>query len=68
MAEHNICIRAGGHCAHPLAKHLKLPHGTFRISLYIYNNEEDIDAFFTVLKTIIRMAMPNPPKDDGLCE
>lgn len=68
MADHNICVRAGGHCTHPLMKHLELPYGTCRMSLYFYNTEDDIDAFFTVLRTIVRMGMEGTDdEDDGLC-
>lgn len=52
MAENNVCIRCGGHCAYPLHKWLN-KQGTCRMSLYIYNDEHDIDRFFEVLKSII---------------
>lgn len=44
----NICIRGWWHCAHPLHQFLGL-HSTLRISLYIYNTIEDIDAFFSLI-------------------
>lgn len=52
FAEHNIAIRCGGHCAHPLHKNLEIP-GTCRVSAYIYNDKLDIDKFFNVLSSII---------------
>lgn len=52
MAEKNICIRAGMHCAHPFLNKLKLNHSS-RMSLYIYNTYSDIDSFFKVLDEII---------------
>lgn len=67
MAEHNICVRAWGHCAHPLMDHLDLPNGTVRISLHIYNDEDDVDAFFLVLRTILRMGSDTTEDDDELC-
>lgn len=52
FAKHNICIRCGGHCAYPLHKRVGA-FGTCRMSLYVYNTKEDIDAFFDLLKTLI---------------
>ncbi len=53
LAEKNICVRAGQHCAEPLALRLGIS-STFRMSLYIYNTFEDIDRFFDELKKIIQ--------------
>jgi cysteine desulfurase/selenocysteine lyase len=53
LAEKNIAIRAGQHCAEPFALRLWIS-STFRMSLYIYNTIEDIDKFFDELKKIIR--------------
>jgi cysteine desulfurase/selenocysteine lyase len=39
----NVCVRSGHHCAMPLHERLGLP-ATTRASLYIYNDEEDVDA------------------------
>lgn len=52
FAEHNIAIRCGGHCAYPLHKNIEIP-GTCRASAYLYNDKEDLDKFFEVLKQII---------------
>ena len=52
MAESNICIRAGQHCAEPLMNYLKI-NNTCRMSLYIYNDTKDIDDFFSVLEKCI---------------
>ncbi|MBG02048.1 MAG: cysteine desulfurase, partial [Acidimicrobiaceae bacterium] len=41
--EDNICIRAGHHCAEPLMDVLGVA-ATSRASMYIYNEEADIDA------------------------
>lgn len=54
MAEHNICIRSGQHCAHPFLNKINLNH-TSRASLYIYNTKQDINTFFAVLDKIIKM-------------
>lgn len=37
-----VAIRSGHHCAQPLMRRLKVP-ATARISLYLYNTQEDID-------------------------
>jgi cysteine desulfurase / selenocysteine lyase len=52
LADNNICIRAGQHCAEPFLTSKKLHH-TCRMSLYIYNTREDIDSFFEVLERAI---------------
>lgn len=43
LDQHNICVRAGNHCAKPLMKVLGVA-ATTRASLYIYNDESDVDA------------------------
>lgn len=48
LAEHNICVRAGQHCAEPFMDFISQKH-TCRMSLHIYNTKQDIDAFFDVL-------------------
>ncbi len=52
LAQNNICIRAGQHCAEPFLESENCVH-TCRISLYIYNDKEDIDRFFEVLEKAI---------------
>ncbi len=42
LDEEGICVRAGHHCAMPLHKRYGLAAST-RMSLYIYNDKEDID-------------------------
>ena len=44
-----IAVRAGHHCAQPLMKWLNVS-ATARASMYIYNNEDDIDRLVTGLK------------------
>lgn len=53
FAAHNIAIRCGGHCAYPLHKHLAKA-GTCRMSLYVYNDQEDIERFFSVLEDLVK--------------
>ncbi len=49
MADNNICVRSGHHCAEPLHRAIGA-QGSLRMSLYIYNTKWDIDRFFDVLK------------------
>ena len=39
-----VCVRGGHHCAMPLLRSLGHMNGTTRMSLSIYNDEDDIDA------------------------
>lgn len=45
---HGICVRAGNHCAQPLAQALGYD-ASVRISLYAYNTQEEIDYCIKVL-------------------
>jgi len=38
-----VCVRAGHHCAKPLMRELSVG-ATARASLYVYNDESDVDA------------------------
>lgn len=54
LGEKNICVRAGEHCAAPLHRRLNLT-ATTRISLSIYNSEEDIESLIDELKKIVTL-------------
>ncbi len=43
LDEGGVCVRAGHHCAKPLMRRLKV-QATTRASLYLYNDESDVDA------------------------
>ncbi|MEY2568462.1 MAG: cysteine desulfurase / selenocysteine lyase [Actinomycetota bacterium] len=43
LDEHGVCVRAGHHCAKPLMRRLGVG-ATARASLYVYNDEADVDA------------------------
>jgi cysteine desulfurase/selenocysteine lyase len=45
LADNNICVRTGAHCAHPLVYHLQSQQ-LLRMSTYLYNTVDDIDQFF----------------------
>lgn len=48
----NIAVRSGNHCAQPLMRAYGLQGGTVRVSLGIYNTEEDIEALLKGLDRI----------------
>lgn len=45
-ADHQVAVRAGHHCAQPLATYWKVP-ATVRASFYFYNTKEDVDRLVT---------------------
>ena len=44
-----MCVRAGHHCAKPLLQTMNVP-ATSRASLYVYNDESDVDALADALE------------------
>ena len=50
----NIMVRSGHHCCMPLMDYLGLKSGTVRVSLYLYNTAEEIDALLETVKGIAR--------------
>jgi cysteine desulfurase/selenocysteine lyase len=48
LDQHGVCIRAGHHCAKPLMRCLGIG-ATARASLYVYNDEADVDALVEAL-------------------
>jgi cysteine desulfurase/selenocysteine lyase len=53
LAENDICIRAGQHCAEPFMWQLGIS-SSCRASMWIYNDESDVDRFFEVLWNCIK--------------
>ena len=51
LDKHNICVRAGNHCAKILNNVFNV-NNTCRISFGLYNTKEEIDNLITVLKNI----------------
>ena len=43
LDQHGVCVRAGHHCAKPLMRRLGVS-ATARASLYVYNDEADVDT------------------------
>lgn len=48
--QHGVCVRAGHHCAKPLMRTMGLA-ATARASLYVYNDEDDVDALAEALQS-----------------
>jgi cysteine desulfurase/selenocysteine lyase len=48
LDEDAVCVRAGHHCAKPLMRRLGVP-ATTRASVYVYNDEADIDVLVEAL-------------------
>ena len=51
LDEHGVCVRAGHHCAKPLMRRLCM-NATTRASLYLYNDESDVDALVDALGAV----------------
>jgi cysteine desulfurase/selenocysteine lyase len=48
LDQHNVCVRAGHHCAKPLMRLLGA-NATARASFYVYNDTRDVDALAEAL-------------------
>ena len=54
LDQQGVAVRTGHHCAEPLIDELGVP-GTVRVSLGLYNDRADIDAFIAALEKTIRI-------------
>jgi cysteine desulfurase/selenocysteine lyase len=54
LDEAGVCVRAGHHCAKPLMRRLGVG-ATARASLYLYNDEADVDALSAALSSADRL-------------
>ena len=54
MGQHNICLRAGNHCAQPLLDKLGT-NSTNRISFQVYNSIDEINFFEEKMKKTINL-------------
>lgn len=50
LAQDNICVRAGMHCAHPLHRRFG-QNASLRMSLGIYNNLDDVKKFIKAINS-----------------
>ena len=48
LDQHDVCVRAGHHCAQPLMRRLGVS-ATARASFYVYSEQSDVDALCTGL-------------------
>lgn len=51
LDQHNVCVRAGHHCAKPLMRLLGV-NATARASFYLYNTPEEADALADALDAV----------------
>ena len=49
LDQSGVCVRAGHHCAKPLLQTMQVP-ATSRASLYLYNDNDDVDALADALE------------------
>jgi cysteine desulfurase/selenocysteine lyase len=54
FSQHQVCVRAGHHCAKPLMKALD-ENSTTRISFMYYNNEEDITRLDSACEELVKV-------------
>ena len=54
LDQFGVCVRAGHHCAKPLMRRLGVT-ATARASLYVYNDEADVDALVDALAEADRL-------------
>jgi cysteine desulfurase/selenocysteine lyase len=54
LDQQGVAVRTGHHCAEPLIDELGVP-GTVRVSVGLYNDKDDVDAFIAALKKAIMM-------------
>jgi len=55
LGESNICTRAGHHCTQILHRDVLQIPASLRVSMGIYNTEEDIDKFILALQAAIKI-------------
>jgi cysteine desulfurase / selenocysteine lyase len=56
LAQENICVRAGGQCAHPLHQYLQIEGGTCRVSVGVWNTVEEVER---VCEEISKFCFPD---------
>jgi cysteine desulfurase/selenocysteine lyase len=50
----DIMVRSGHHCCQPLMHRLRLPDGTVRASLALYNTKEEIDLLINAISELVQ--------------
>ena len=54
LGQKNVCVRVGKHCAEPLHRILGID-SSIRVSLGVYNDENDIDKFIDALNEVLKI-------------
>jgi len=54
LAEYDICVRSGGHCAHPLLHYMDQDTWVVRISPFVYTSDQDIAYLLAVIATYFK--------------
>lgn len=52
LGKHGICVRAGHHCAQPIAKKMKY-QSSVRASFYAYNTHQEVEKFLNVITLLM---------------
>jgi cysteine desulfurase/selenocysteine lyase len=52
LSNYGICVRAGHHCAQPLAKKMGIG-ASIRASFYVYNTHEEVEKFLEVIRILL---------------
>jgi cysteine desulfurase/selenocysteine lyase len=52
LDQHGIAVRAGHHCAQPLAKKLGV-ESSVRVSFYCYNTADEVDELLQVMEKLL---------------
>lgn len=52
LSKKGICVRAGNHCAQPLAKLLQIS-GSVRASFYVYNTPEEVEQLIKAIEHLL---------------
>lgn len=52
LSQYGICVRAGNHCAQPLAKKLNII-ASIRASFFVYNTQEEVEKFLKAIRLLM---------------
>jgi len=53
LNQHGIAVRAGHHCAQPLAKKMGID-ASVRVSFYFYNTKKEVEQFLQAIKKLVK--------------
>jgi cysteine desulfurase/selenocysteine lyase len=55
LPQDGVAVRAGHHCTQPLHRDVFKTSASCRASLYVYNDEKDVDALVASLKGALEL-------------